>query len=91
MNIKIVIVKLWENTGLREKLIKLKRNLSAHTFKKDVLVEQNQIIFGNTFKPYLSKKNTSGPSKVIVTENSKLITKQNEVSEIFNSFFYKCS
>ena len=26
-------------------------------------------------------------SKVILTENSKLITKQNEVSEIFNSFF----
>ena len=38
-------------------------------------------------KPYLSKKNTSRPSKVILTENSTLITKQNEVSEIFNSFF----
>ena len=43
--------------------------------------------FWKTIKPYLSKKNTSGPSKVILTENSKLITKQNEVSEIFNSFF----
>ena len=49
-------------------------------------MRQNQI-FWKTIKPYLSKKNTSGPSKVILTENSKLITKQNEVSEILNSFF----
>ena len=47
--------------------------------------------FWKTIKPWLSKKNTSGPNKVILTENSKLITKQNEVSETFNSFFYKCS
>ena len=28
---------------------------------------------------HIYQKNTSGPSKVILTENSKLITKQNEV------------
>ena len=52
-----------------------------------MLVEQNQINFKKNIKPYLSKKNTSGPSKVILTEYSKFITKQNEVIEIFNSFF----
>ena len=28
------------------------------------------------------------PSQVNLTENSKLITKQNEVSKIFNRFFF---
>ena len=29
--------------------------------------------FRKTIKSYISKKNTSGPSKVILTENSKII------------------
>ena len=43
--------------------------------------------FRKTIKSNISKKNTSGPSKVILTENSKIITNQNEVSEIFNIFY----
>ena len=33
------------------------------------------------------KKNISSESKIILSENSNLITDQKEVSEIFNTFF----
>ena len=40
-------VKTWKNIGLREiQSINLKRNQLTLIFKKDVLGEQNQIIFG---------------------------------------------
>ena len=46
-NIKNSNSKTWEQYMAQTNLVnKTKRNLSAHTFKKDVLVEQNQIIFG---------------------------------------------
>ena len=47
MNIKKEKSYTWKNIGLREiQSINLKRNQLTLIFKKDVLVEQNQIIFG---------------------------------------------
>ena len=44
-------------------------------------------MFWKTIKPYLSKKNNSSNSKIILEEENKLITDQREVTEIFNNFF----
>ena len=38
-------------------------------------------------KPYLSKKNISSESKIILSENSSLVSDQKEVNEIFIFFF----
>ena len=43
--------------------------------------------FSKTIKPYLSKKNNSSNSNIILEEENKLITDQREVNEIFNNFF----
>ena len=43
--------------------------------------------FWKTIKPYLSKKNVNSNSKIILSENNKLVTDQKEVCEIFNDFF----
>ena len=80
--------KTWEKYRAQRNLVnKIKKKSVSTYFQKRCVGGIKSNSFWKTIKPYLSKKNTSGPSKVILTENSKLITKQNEVSEFFNSFF----
>ena len=65
----------------RNLVTKLKKYQLTHTFKKDVWVGQNLITW-KTIKPYLSQKNANSNSKIILSENKKLITDQKEVCEI---------
>ena len=49
-------------------------------------VGQTQIIFAKTIKPYMSKKHCNINTKVILSENSSLISDPKEVCEVFSSF-----
>ena len=43
--------------------------------------------FWPTIKPFLSKKRSGVNSEILLSENGKIISDQNEVCEVFNNFF----
>ena len=92
MNKQIVIVKTWEKYRAQRNLVnKIQKKSVSTYFQARCVGGTKSDIFLKTIKPYLSKMNTNGPSKVILTENSKLITKQNEELLRFLTVFYNCS
>ena len=68
---KIVIVKLGKYRAQRNLVNKIKKK-SVSIYLQDRCVDGTKSDnFWKTIKPYLSKKNTSGPITVILTEKSK--------------------
>ena len=75
--------KTWEKYRAQRNLVnKIKKKSVSTYFQERCVGGTKSDNFWKTIKPYLSKKNTSGPSKVILTENSKL-------KGLFTPFF-KC-
>ena len=49
--------------------------------------KQNKGFFWNSVKPFFSIKSGAGSEKIIISENSKIISEQSEIAEIMNDFF----
>ena len=43
--------------------------------------------FWNTIKPYLSKKSRNSQNKIILNENDKVVSNNEEVADVFNDYF----
>ena len=71
----------------RNFVTKLKKKSTNTYFQDRCVGGPKSDNFWKTIKPYLSKKNVNSNSKIILSENNKLITDQKVVCEIFNDFF----
>lgn len=47
--------------------------------------------FWDTVKPFLTNKGPSTNCDIILSEDNKIVSNQNDIAEIFNNFFCKCS
>ena len=84
--------KTWKQYGAQRNLVKKLKKKSINTyFQERCIGGAKSENFWKIIKSYLSKKSTTSLSKVVLSENNKLITNQNEVSQVFNSFFINVS
>lgn len=80
--------KTWEQYRMRRNHVnKLKRKSENMYFQERCTGGCKQTDFWQTIKPYFSKKNINSQNKIILQEANKTISKNEEVAEIFNSFF----
>ena len=80
--------KSWEKYRIQRNLVtKLKKKSTNTYFQERCLGGSKSENFWKTIKPYLSKKNVNSNTKIILSENNKLITNQKEISKVFNDFF----
>ena len=80
--------KPWEKYRAQGNLVNIFKKKSINTnIQERCICGAKSANVWKTIKPYLSKKRTTSLSKVILSENNKLITNQNEASKVFNSFF----
>ncbi|KAL4227059.1 hypothetical protein ACF0H5_015033 [Mactra antiquata] len=80
--------KTWENyRKSRNYVNKLKKQSMNKYFLDRCVGGSKQTNFWDTVKPYFSNKHKSAQAKIILNEDSKVISDTPEVAEIFNDFF----
>ena len=82
--------RIWEKYRQSRNLvnkIKKKNNLLKSTFKIDVLVAVNLQIFGAQLNHICLKKAGNSLNKIILNENNKIISNNEEVAKNFNNYF----
>ena len=70
----------------RNYLVKLNNQCKRHHFDR-LNPERDSKPFWKSCKPYLSKKHSFADATIAISENGKLLTKNNKIVKTFSSFF----
>lgn len=80
--------KSWEQYRMQRNLVnKIKRESVKKYFMERCVGGPKSKDFWPTIKPFLTNKGSNFENNIVLNENDKLLTNQNEISNVFNNFF----
>lgn len=78
--------KSWEKYRIQRNLVNKIKRESIKKYVMERCVGKSKD-FWPTIKPFLTNKGSNFDNDIVLNENDKLLTDQNEISNVFNNFF----